>query len=127
MNVSVDSQIGKIQIANEVVAIISGTAALEVDGVVAGGMINEASARFTKRNFARGVKVDVQGDKAAVDIAIFVKFGFKMHEVSEEVQKRVKIALETMIGMTVEKVNVSVVGVQFDKLPKNKQIPHAKK
>ncbi|MCL2397147.1 MAG: Asp23/Gls24 family envelope stress response protein [Defluviitaleaceae bacterium] len=126
--VNVNSKIGHIQIANEVLAIISRTAALEVEGVVFGqhATAAEAHARLTKRNFARGVKATVEGDVVSIDIAIFVKFGHKIHQVSEKVQERVKTALETMVGMTVTEVNVNVVGVQFEKLPKIKPVPRTR-
>ena len=117
---SVNGQSGQIQIANEVLAIVSGTAALEVEGVAASHSVSDASGRFAKRNFSRGVKIAMKDDIVTVEIAIIVKFGHKIHEVSEEVQKRVKTALETMVGMTVMEVNVNVVGVHFDKPPKIK-------
>jgi uncharacterized alkaline shock family protein YloU len=106
---------GKIQIANEVLAIVSGTAALEVEGVAASHSVSDASGRFAKRNFSRGVKIALKDDVISVDLAIIVKFGHQIHTVSEEVQRRVKTALETMVGMTAKEVNVNVVGVHFDK------------
>ena len=111
---------GQIHIANEVLAIVSGTAALEVEGVAASHSVSDASGRFAKRNFSRGVKIVLKGDVVSVDLAIIVKFGHQIHTVSEEVQRRVKTALETMVGMTVKEVNVNVVGVHFDKPQKVK-------
>ena len=121
-DISVNSQehCGKIQIANEVLAIVSGTAALEVEGVATSHSVSDASGRFAKRNFSRGVKIALKGDVISVDLAIIVKFGHQIHTVSEEVQRRVKTALETMVGMTVKEVNVNVVGVHFDKPQKMK-------
>ncbi|MCL2855333.1 MAG: Asp23/Gls24 family envelope stress response protein [Defluviitaleaceae bacterium] len=116
--VSVNGGIGQIRIADEVLAIISGTAALEVNGVIAGSHPagqGEMSARFARRNFARGVKIGLLDDGVKVDITIMVKFGHKIHQVSEEVQKRIKTALETMVGMTVKEVNVNVAGMRFEK------------
>ena len=124
--VSVSSQSGQIKIANEVLAIVSGTAALEVEGVAASHSVSNASGRFAKRNFSRGVKIAMKNDVVCVDLAIIVKFGHNIHVVSEEVQKRVKVALETMVGMTVKEVNVNVVGVHFDKPPKVKAKPKPK-
>ncbi|MDR2183311.1 MAG: Asp23/Gls24 family envelope stress response protein [Clostridiales bacterium] len=118
--ISVEAQSGQILIANEVLAIVSGTAALEVEGVATSHSVSDASGRFAKRNFSRGVKIVLHEEVVSVNIAIIVKFGHKIHVVSEEVQKRVKIALETMVGMTVKEVNVNVVGVHFDKPPKVK-------
>ncbi|MCL2620959.1 MAG: Asp23/Gls24 family envelope stress response protein [Defluviitaleaceae bacterium] len=118
--VSVNGNIGQIRIADEVLAIISGTAALEVSGVMSGSAPahqGEMSARFVRRNFARGVKITPLEDGVKVDITIMVKFGHKIHQVSEEVQKRITTALETMVGMTVKEVNVNVAGLRFEKTP----------
>ena len=110
--------IGQIQISDEVLSIIAGTAALEVEGVAIG---HGNDSRFNKRSFGKGVKVNVDKDKVSVDVTILVKFGHKVHVVSEEVQGRVKTALETMVGMKVKEVNVSVVGLQLEKAPKIRQ------
>jgi len=123
--ISVNGQSGQIQIANEVLAIVCGTAALEIEGVAASHSVSDASGRFAKRNFARGVKIALKDNVVSVDLAIIVKFGHQIHTVSEEVQRRVKTALETMVGMTVKEVNVNVVGVHFDKPPKVKARPRA--
>jgi len=116
---------GHIQSSNEVLAIVTGTAALEVEGVAASHSVSDASGRFAKRNFSRGVKIAMKDDVVSVDLAIIVKFGHQIHTVSEEVQRRVKTALETMVGMTVKEVNVNVVGIHFDKTPKVKARPKA--
>jgi len=121
--ISVNGQSGQIKIANEVLAIVAGTAAHEVEGVVAGHSIYDAYGRFARRNFARGVKIAVNEDSTTVDIAIVVRFGHQIPKVSEEVQKRAKTALETMVGMTIKEVNVNVVGVHFDKPTKTKLVP----
>ena len=121
--ISVSGQSGQIKIANEVLSIISGTAALEVEGVVASQSVYDAAGRFARRNFSRGVKIVVRDDAITVDLSVIVKFGHQIPKVSEEVQKRVKTALETMVGMTIKEVNVNIVGVHFDKVPKAKHMP----
>ena len=110
--------VGCIQISDEVLCIVAGTAALEVDGVATG---HSSDGRFGRRNFGRAVKVNVDKDKVSVDISILVKYGHKIHIVSEEVQGRIKTALETMVGMKVKEVNVNVAGLLLEKAPKIKQ------
>jgi uncharacterized alkaline shock family protein YloU len=108
---------GQVSVSNEVLAVISGTAALEVDGVITGAYAQhgDMSAGRAKKNFAKGVKITLDEGKVKVDISIMIKFGHKIHQVSEEVQKRIATALETMVGMQVSEVNVSVVGLKFEK------------
>ena len=110
---------GTIQISDEVLCIIAGTAALEVEGATTGHSID---GRLVKRNFGRAVKVVVEKNKVSVDISILVKYGNKIHIVSEEVQRRIKTALETMVGMTVKEVNVNVAGLVLEKAPKIRKV-----
>jgi len=98
------TSLGEIRIADEVLAIIAGTAAHEAEGIFSPG-----------KNFTRGVKVSIEEAGVLVSISIMVKFGHKIHKVSEEVQRRIVTALETMVGMNVAEVNVTVAGLRYEK------------
>lgn len=108
---------GLIQIADEVIAIIAGTAALEIEGVsgmvgnFAGGIIE----KLGKKNLAKGVDINVEGNLVTIELSIIIKFGYKIQEVSAEVQKRVKTAIETMTGLSASAVNINVIGLDFEK------------
>ena len=108
---------GQIQIADEVLAIIAGTAALETEGVagMAGNIPGDIIGAFGVKNLSKGVKVDAKDGNVAININLLVKFGSKIQEVSEEVQKRVKNAIETMTGMNASEINISVTSVQKEK------------
>lgn len=104
---------GSVKISNEAIAIIAGTAAQEVEGVLTPA--GEDGERG-KRNFAKGVKVGVTGDRAKVArvkvaINISVREGYGISEVSAAVQRKVKTAIETMTGMFVAAVDVYVQGL----------------
>jgi len=105
--------IGQVLIADEVIAAIAGTAALEIDGVngMGGGIAGGIAEALGRKNLAKGVNVQINGENAAIDLDIVVKFDHKIQQVSTEVQKRVKIAVETMTGLTVSEVRVTVSGV----------------
>ncbi|MDR2167161.1 MAG: Asp23/Gls24 family envelope stress response protein [Clostridiales bacterium] len=114
----VNGKIGQIRVADEVLAIISGTAAMEVEGVIAGanpGHSGDMSARFARRNFAKGVKITLEEGKVRVDITIMVKYGYKIHEAAAEVQSRIATALETMVGMQTSEINVNVAGLRLER------------
>ncbi len=85
---------GTVKIANEVVAIIAGLAATEIDGVVgmSGGITGGITEMLGMKNLSKGVKVEVGGEKeAAIDIFIIVEYGSKISEVANSVQQNVKI------------------------------------
>lgn len=109
--------IGEVQIADEVVAIISGLAALEVEGVakMSGNVPNELVSMLGMKNLSKGVKVEVSPDNVKIDLALEMKYGYSIPKVSAQVQEKVKSAIESMTGLTVESVNVHIVGVAVDK------------
>lgn len=115
---------GEVQIADEVVAIISGLAALEVEGVakMSGNVPNELVSKLGMKNLSKGVKVEVSPESVMIDLALEMKYGYSIPKVSEQVQERVKSAIESMTGLTVERVNVRIVGVAVDK-PQKAQKP----
>ena len=102
---------GQIQIADEVVGVIAVTAALEVEGVVAGSHGKGITEFFGKKGHTKCTKVVKDENDAVVDMEIIVKFGTKVQKVAAEVQERVKSTVETMTGLNVAVVNVSVSGV----------------
>ncbi len=115
------SSIGQVQIADEVIAVIAGTASMEVEGVdgMAGNFTGDIVEKIGKKSLSRGVKVNVEESSVTVELNLFIKFGFKIQEVAIEVQKRVKTAIETMTGLTVTDINIVVAGVIPDKHPRH--------
>ena len=103
-----------IEISDEVVAVIAGVAVSEVPGVasMAGGFAGGISEVFSgKKNMAKGIKVEVEGKKAKIDVNIIVEYGSRIPDVAYEIQTRAKKAVESMTGLQVEEVNVHVQGV----------------
>ena len=113
-NIEESNSLGKVQIADDVVAIIAGLAAGEVEGVyrLKGNLPNELASKFGKKNPAKGVKVELLPGKVKVDIAIEVLYEYSIPSVSGQVQDKVKQAIETMTGLSVEEVNIRIAGVR---------------
>ena len=109
-------KIGEVQIADEVVAIIAGLAATEVEGVdsMAGNITNELVGKLGMKNLSKGVKVDVTEEHVSVDLSLNIRYGYNIPSVSEQVQEKVSTAIENMTGITVLDVNVKIAGVNMD-------------
>ncbi|MBS5300652.1 MAG: Asp23/Gls24 family envelope stress response protein [Clostridiaceae bacterium] len=107
---------GEVRIADEVVAIIAGLAATEVDGVdsMAGNITNELVGKLGMKNLSKGVKVDVTEEHVSVDLSLNIKYGYNIPDVSERVQDRVKSAIENMTGLTVLDINIRIAGVNIN-------------
>ena len=98
--------LGSIRVADEVVSVIAGLAAMDVDGVagMSGGLIGGIAEMLGRRNFSKGVKVEVGEQEAAVDLSIVVTYGVDIRHVATDVQ---------MTGLKVVETNVQVQGVVF--------------
>jgi len=109
---------GTVRIADDVVAIIAGLAATEVEGVagMSGGIAGGIAEMLGRKNLSKGVKVEVGETEAAIDIFVIVDFGVRIPDVALKIQDNVKRAIETMTGLTVVEINVHVQGVSFPNL-----------
>ncbi|HHP50982.1 MAG TPA: Asp23/Gls24 family envelope stress response protein [Moorella mulderi] len=117
------TSLGTIKIANQVVAIIAGLAASEVEGVagMSGGLAGGIAELLGRKDLTKGVKVEVGEKEAAVDLYIAVNFGVRIPDVAIQVQENVKRAIETMTGLKVVEVNVHVQGVVFPQEAKEEE------
>ena len=107
---------GQVKIADEAIAIIAGTAALEIEGVagMAGKLSGDIAQILGRRNLSKGVNVEAAGGDIVVTLNILGKFGYKLQDISEAVQKRVKTAIENMTGLNAREININVVGVIYN-------------
>ena len=108
-----DGKIGEVQIADDVVAMIAGLAALEVDGVasMAGNATNELLSMGGVKGGAKGARVEVVDRVVSVDMVLHLKYGYNIPTVSGKIQEKVKSAIETMTGLAVAEVNIRIAGV----------------
>ena len=108
-----DGNLGEVKIADEVVAIIAGLATTEVEGVssMAGNITNELVAKLGMKNLSKGVKIQVNDDGVYVELALVLKYGYLIPEVSKNVQDKVKTAVENMTGLNVLEVNIRIANV----------------
>lgn len=116
VNIYDSNNIGEVQIADDVVAIIAGLAATDVEGVSAlvGNVTNEIISKLGKKNLGKGIKVEVTNNAVTVDMSLILEYGYSIPKTSEQVQEKVKSAIENMTGLTVEEVNVRISGVTME-------------
>jgi uncharacterized alkaline shock family protein YloU len=106
---------GTITFASEVIATIAGLAAIDIKGVagMSGGFVDGFVELLGRKNLTKGIKVEVGSEEVAVDIAIVVDYGIPIQGVAENIQNSVIKAVETMTGLKVVEVNVSVQGIKI--------------
>ena len=120
----INNALGTIRIADEVVSIIAGLAATEVEGVagMSGGIAGGIAEILGRKNFSKGVKVEVGEKEAAIDLYIIVKYGVRIPDIALNVQEAVKAAIENMTGLSTVEVNVHVEGVGFPEDVKTEEV-----
>ena len=108
-------EIGDIRVSEEVVAIIAGLAATEVEGVssMAGNITNEIVSKLGMKNLSKGIFVEVLDGEIKVDVALNIAYGYAIPEISAKVQERVKSSVENMTGLTVAVVNIRIASVDM--------------
>lgn len=108
-----DANLGEVKIADEVVAIIAGLAAMEVEGVasMSGNATKELISKLGMKSLSKGVKVDVLEGIVTVELKLNLKYGYSIMDISAKVQEKVKAAIENMTGLTVADVNIRIAGV----------------
>lgn len=116
--ISHGEELGSISISEEVLAVIAGAAALDVEGVSALGstLSGDMTAMMNNRkSLAKGVRLSVEEEKVTVDLTILIRYGYVVTDVAKAVQDAVAGAVENTSGMSVACVNVTVGGVTFQK------------
>ncbi len=113
---STTSTQGKTVIVDPVVAKVAGIAAREVSGVHALGggaarLFGQVRDAIGSTDLAQGVKVEVGEKQVAVDITIVVEYPLPLQEVASNVRSAVARAVETLVGMEVAEINVTVTDV----------------
>lgn len=106
---------GSVKIANDVVAMIAGLAATEVDGVSAmvGNITNELMGMVGMKKLNKGVKIDIVDRVVTVDLAVTLDYGYNIPGICNKVQEKVKNAIETMTGLEVAEVNLRIAAINM--------------
>ena len=112
-----NGNMGQVQIADEVVAIIAGLAATEVEGVasMACNITNELVSKLGKKSLSKGIRVKVEDGIVNVNVALNIAYGYSVPKTCKKVQEKVKAAIENMTGLEVEKVDIQIANVSISK------------
>ena len=111
-----NTDLGEVVISDDVIAVISAMAAMEVDGVVsmAGNITAELVAKLGKKKLSRGVRLVVDDNNVMIDLSIVLRMNEKIVDISKKVQDKVKTTVENMTGMKVANVNVNISSVELN-------------
>ena len=108
-------QYGDVHISEEVLEMIAGAAAMEVEGVtgLAGGSVSEQI--LGRKKLSKGITILWESDQITINISIQIRYGSIIPEVAQKVQEGIIASVEATSGLKVAEVNVRVGGITFPK------------
>ncbi|MBP2240824.1 putative alkaline shock family protein YloU [Cytobacillus eiseniae] len=111
-----NSGLGKVEIAPEVIEVIAGIAASEVEGVaqMRGNFASGVVERLGKKNHGKGVKVDLTEEGIKVDVYCLMTFGVSIPTVAQKIQDNIRQALLNMTALEAQEINIHIVGITFE-------------
>ncbi len=105
-------KVGSIQISEEVISVIAGTACFEVEEVVGMSGATGFIEAISKKNLVKGVEIEMLESGIEINVNVVLKLGSKISAIAEKVQNKVKVDIESMTNLTVAKVNVNVTDLK---------------
>jgi uncharacterized alkaline shock family protein YloU len=102
---------GVVRVARQVLSTIVIHTALQIPGVVRMAQFGDQWSRFLSREVHDGVALVVKDNIVSANLYIVVNAGVDIVEVGTAVQEEVASAIELMVGMQVQEVNVYIQDV----------------
>jgi uncharacterized alkaline shock family protein YloU len=117
VNMSENTGLGKVEIAPEVIEVIAGIAASEIEGLanMRGNFATGVVERFGKKSHSKGVKVELTDEGILIDLYVVLEFGVSIPEVAQKIQGNIRQTLKNMTSLEISEVNIHVVGLQMEK------------
>lgn len=116
LNVSNHNDLGKVEIAQEVIEVITGIAASEIDGIssMRGSFATGVVEKLGKKSHSKGVKVELTDDGIQIDLFVNLDFGVSIPTVAEKLQENIRQSIKNMTALEISEINVHVVGIQME-------------
>ncbi|MCD2256205.1 Asp23/Gls24 family envelope stress response protein [Agrilactobacillus fermenti] len=108
-----DNGKGRIEIAPEVLEVLLGIAASQIEGVyeMRGTLKNNINEWFGHINHGKGVSVSLVDGHLFVDVYAYLRYGVSVPKVAMSMQKTLKEQLLYMTDLVIDQINIHVVGV----------------
>jgi uncharacterized alkaline shock family protein YloU len=121
---------GTTTIQDGVVSKVAGIAAQEVEGVRMGSGTSQAVGSIMSAvpgvgggsaSQSRGVSVEVGEVEAAVELSMSVEYGRAIHQIAEAVRTNVIRRVESLVGLRVTEVSITVSDIFFPQQEQQQQ------
>lgn len=111
-----DVELGRVQLAPEVLEVIIGIATTEVKGVAntRGNFASGVAEKFGRVRHGKGVKTSWSEEGLSIDVYCVVQYGFSVRDVALDIQKQIRHAILHMTSLETKEVNVHITGIDYD-------------
>ncbi|MCY1038456.1 Asp23/Gls24 family envelope stress response protein [Staphylococcus nepalensis] len=108
------SNLGKIEIAPEVLTIIASIATSEIKGLEGHfkEIKNLSVEKITKKQLSRGIKVDTKDDGIHIDVYCSLSYGVNISETARKIQTTIYNSLTTMATIVPSQINVHITHIE---------------
>lgn len=112
-----EPSLGEVRLAPEVIEVIIGIAASQVDGVYSmrGSIANSFSELLGRQIRGKGVKVNKAEEGLKVDVDVFLNYGVSVPKVAAKIQEKIRQQVLFMTGIEISSVDVHVQAVVPEK------------
>ena len=99
-----EANLGIVNISDEVIGVVAGIAASEIDGILEINHNNSTGIghKFSKKSLGKGIKVNVENGEAVIEIGVTVQYVIKIPDV---------VSVEAITGLKVALVNIYVQNI----------------
>ena len=118
-----------VRISPEVIGIITGIAAQEVDGItgMSGGIVDGIAEKLGRKDFSKGIKIRVEDEAVSLDLSVIVDYGVRIMETAKKLKQKVRATVEEVTGLPVAAINIHVIGINLPKEKSEEVIPEENK
>ncbi len=111
---NIKNDLGRIIIADQVIAVLAREAALHTEGIVSmDDRYSHGISSVISDEAAEGVHVSVKDDMVVLDLHVCVKYGMRIPAIALQLQKLVKENIYSHTGINVSEVNINIEQVIF--------------
>ncbi|WP_459128817.1 Asp23/Gls24 family envelope stress response protein [Guggenheimella bovis] len=108
---------GVIVISDEAIGTLVKIAAQEIEGVTGlqHNIADQLTSFFGKSKLQSAIRMENDESGIVFDVNLRAKYGYNVAEIASKVQNNIKQAIESMLDITVQAVNVHIVGLDSEK------------
>ncbi len=115
MAVVQQKSLGKVIYSDEFISNLAGLASMDCYGIV--GMASQKAMDgivelLKGENLNKGVKITTNNDSIGIELFVIVEYGVSISAVASNVIDTVKYKVESITGLNVERVDVTVNGIR---------------